>query len=133
VDASDTVKLEKIRRSDTAPPTSKDLLRPRSVGVELGARLLPTRARWILDGEPVGAHFIPLEQLQAVGAKRRRMRAESQRRSFSSTGTRTLMALSLMTCAWRHADELGSETAMVRRVMIDVHHEGRSELPSPCR
>jgi len=51
-------------------------------------------------------------ELVAIG---KRMRAESQRRSFSSTGTRTLMALSLMTVRLAtRVMNLASETAMVR-------------------
>src|SRR5208282_2386157 len=66
-------------------------------------------------------------------AKKRRMVTESQRRTSSRTGTRTLMALSLRTV--RRATRvmnLASETAMVRpSYWLTCIITGKSELPSP--
>jgi len=115
-------------------PTSKDPFAAASVRVELGRGSYRHVLGGILDGDRSVRILSPLEQRQAVGSEEAADASGVQRRSFSSTGTRTLMALSLMTVrlATRVMNWLrdGDGKAVVMMTCIMT---GRSELPfRPC-
>ena len=81
------------------------------------------RLRRILNGEHVGAYFLPPE-IQAVEVNSFRMCAGGWE-LFRAQGQWTLMALSLSTVRFATRDELcfGTGEAVV---LIDMHHHGRS-------
>src|SRR6266480_747884 len=81
----------------------------------------------ILDGEPVGAHFIPLEQRQAVGSKKTPDTRGVPAENFFEHGDQNAHGVVADDGALGHTgDELGFGDGDGKAVvLIDVHHNGQ--------
>jgi hypothetical protein len=97
------------------------------VRVELGRGSYRHVLGGILDGEPVGAHFIPLEQRQAVGSEEAADASGVPAQKFFEHGNENAHGVVADDGALGDTrDELGFGDGDGKAVvMIDVHHDGQ--------